>query len=222
MPTCCQTLSMLELSRAGTWVATLAPSLTPSSAPSTPATPEWSEIAHWLTEALPAILKIAPLLAVLVAGAALWVAISSRRLAGRVHQLNAQKEARQAPLLSMDVIEGLQHIAINRDQRIHVHVQVTNRSEVATSLRDARLWVQHRHDAGLASEEISPTTTDPREPALVVPTTLTPRSTIQGWLRFDLPQARIAGWTVASYDLVVRDADARITRYDGLALKREK
>ena len=213
---------MLELSRAGSRVATSAPSLTPSGAPSAPTAPEWSEIAHGLTEALPGILKFAPLLAVLVAGAALWVAISSRRLAGRAHQLNVQKEARQTPLLSMDVIEGLQHIAVNRDQRIDVHVQVTNRSEVATSLRDARLWVQHQRDAGLASEEVSPTTTHPREPALVVPTTLSPRGTIQGWLRFELPEARIAGWTVASYDLVVRDADARITRWGGLALKREK
>jgi len=213
---------VLELSRAGTWVATSTPFSTPSSAPSAHIAQEWSEIARWLAEAVPAILKFAPLLAVLVAGAALWVAISSRRLAGRVHQLNLQKEARQAPLLSMDVIEGLQHIAINRDQRIDVHVQITNRSEVATSLRDARLWVQHQRDAGLASEEVSPTTTHPREPALVVPTTLSPRGTIQGWLRFELPEARIAGWTVASYDLVVRDADARITRWGGLALKREK
>lgn len=177
------------------------------------------DVTHWLASGLPIAVQYAPLAAVVIALVSLGFAISSRRLAGQAHDLAMQKDARQAPLLDVDALEATQHVAANGDQRIDVHVQITNRSEVATSIRNVRIQVQVQ--GRRATEEVSPAVSTPRTPQLAVPTALAARETKQGWLRFELPAARIAGWRVGSYDLVVRDADTRAARFDGLALKRE-
>lgn len=176
---------------------------------------------QWFANVLPLAREYAPLGAAIIAVVSLGFAISSRRLAGRAYRLAEQKEARQAPLLEVDVIEALQHLAANRDQRIDVHVQITNRSEVATSIRDVRISVQHQRHSRRLVEEVTPAARTARGNPLNVPIALSARETTQGWLRFELAAARIADWRVSSYDLIVRDVDARPTRFDGLALKRE-
>lgn len=108
----------------------VAPSPSPSESPSSAPTIAPSDVMHWLTAGLSVAVQYAPLAAVAIALVSLGFAISSRRLAGQAQELAKQKDARQAPLLDVDALEAVQHVAVNGDQRIDVHVQITNRSEI--------------------------------------------------------------------------------------------
>jgi hypothetical protein len=184
----------------------------PPVSPPPPDVPEWA--VGWLTVAPLLALPIATV-AALVAFTSLCVAVSSRRLAGKAHDLNVAKNDRQAPRLDINVVEARARASADHDQTIDVRLVVTNQSEVATSIRSARLWL--RYTGG--SEEVSPAGVQPLSPAFLVPRSLNVRDTAEGWLRFELAGPRIADLQVDSYDLVIRDADDRPTEFSRVALR---
>jgi len=159
-------------------------------------------------------------LAFVVSVAALLTAISSRVLAGKSYALAKSKEDRQATMLDLEVIETLQTILANGDRVIQVELRITNRSEVAASLRGANLWLAYKKQGDDHTTEVAPVESGVRSPSFPLPTKLDSRSTEQGWLRFEMPSHRTAGWTILSFDLVVTDTDSRVFKHEGLSVKR--
>jgi len=115
-------------------------------------------------------------LAFVVSVAALLTAISSRVLAGKSYALAKSKEDRQATMLDLEVIETLQTILANGDRVIQVELRITNRSEVAASLRGANLWLAYKKQGDDHTTEVAPVESGVRSPSFPLPTKLDSRS----------------------------------------------
>lgn len=182
-----------------------------------------STLPSWLTDLVsiaPALSVGVAILAFAVSALALIVAISSRRLAGKSYRLAEKKEDRQAAMMDLYVIETLQTIDAAGNRTIDVDFEITNRSEVASSIRSAGLWLNYENRGNAHRTEVSPAKSGIPAPAFPVPGPLDGRNTVRGWLRFELAARRTAGWTVLSFDLVLKDTDSRAVTYEGLSVNR--
>jgi len=183
--------------------------MTPSPTAAPISLPDWTAF----------IVAIAPIAALLLSGAALWVSISSRRVSGKAFKLAEAKEDRQAPMLDLEVVTTTSATNATRDRVIDVDIRVTNRSEVASSIRSASLWVSYTKNGHDNRVEVSPDLSAATAPAFPLPCKLDARDARQGWLRFHLNSARIKGWSITAFDLVLLDTDSRTVTYKGLSVK---